>query len=49
MQSALINTSFNLHGEPIVSTPNEAIKSFKSAELDYLVIGKYLIWNKTKG
>lgn len=42
-QSVLINTSFNMHGEPIVSTPKEAIKSFKNAKLDYLVIDNYLI------
>jgi carbamoyltransferase len=39
----LINTSFNFAGEPIVETPEDAIKSFLSSKLDYLVINNYLI------
>ena len=39
----LINTSFNMHEEPIVCTPNDAIKSFLRSKLDYLYIGDYLI------
>ena len=39
----LINTSFNMHEEPIVYTPEDAIKSFKRSKLDYLYIGDYLI------
>ena len=35
----LINTSFNVRGEPIVSTPSEAFSCFMGTELDYLVIG----------
>ena len=46
--SVLINTSFNLHGEPIVSTPQEAIKSFKNANLDFLVVNNYLVYNKNR-
>ncbi|MCX6701603.1 MAG: hypothetical protein NTX96_00150 [Candidatus Zambryskibacteria bacterium] len=45
-RSILINTSFNMHGEPIVSTPEEAIKSFKRAKLDYLALNNYLIYIK---
>ena len=39
----LLNTSFNLHGEPIVFTPKDAIKSFLKSGLEYLYIGKYLV------
>lgn len=39
----LLNTSFNDNGEPIVESPNDAIKCFLNIDLDYLVIGKYLI------
>lgn len=39
----LLNTSFNIHGEPIVETPQNAIKSFLTSDIDYLVLTKYLI------
>ena len=39
----LINTSFNLKGEPIVESPSDAIRTFIASGLDYLVLGKYLI------
>ncbi len=39
----LINTSFNVHEEPIVNTPSDAIKAFKSSKLDYLYLGKYIV------
>ena len=35
----LINTSFNIRGEPIVCTPAEAFKCFMGTEMDTLVIG----------
>jgi carbamoyltransferase len=38
----IINTSFNMHEEPIVTTPNDAIRSFEQGCLDYLAIGNYL-------
>ena len=40
---SIINTSFNLHEEPIVRTPSEAIRSFKISKLDALVIGSYIV------
>ena len=43
----LINTSFNIRGEPIVCTPEDAIKCFLSNDLDILVCEDYLI-SKTK-
>ena len=41
----LINTSFNIHEEPIVLSPSDAIKTFKAAKLDYLSIGSFLVKN----
>jgi len=38
----LLNTSFNVNGEPIVNTPEEAYQCFKKTEMDYLVIGNYV-------
>jgi carbamoyltransferase len=35
----LLNTSFNVRGEPIVCSPDDAVKCFLKTELDYLVIG----------
>ena len=39
----LMNTSFNIHEQPIVRTPEEAYKSFVESELDALAIGNYLV------
>ena len=39
----LINTSFNMHEEPIVCTPVDAIRGFIDGKLDYLVINNFLI------
>jgi len=41
--SVLINTSFNIKGEPIVCTPKDSIHSFKRADIDSLVIDKFII------
>jgi carbamoyltransferase len=41
--SVLVNTSFNIRGEPIVCTPEEAIHSFDRADMDYLVMGDYVV------
>ncbi|MDF2432853.1 MAG: carbamoyltransferase, partial [Mucilaginibacter sp.] len=45
--SLLINTSFNLRGEPIVCTPQDAYRCFMHMEMDCLVIGNYL-FERTK-
>jgi carbamoyltransferase len=42
---SLINTSFNMHGEPIVCTPEDALRSFEQGKLDYLAIGNWLVIN----
>ena len=39
----LINTSFNVHEEPIVCSPNDAVRAFKTSKLDYLYIGDYIV------
>ncbi|MEM7819474.1 MAG: carbamoyltransferase [Candidatus Aenigmatarchaeota archaeon] len=39
----VLNTSFNIAGEPIVCRPIEAIRTFYSCGMDYLAIGNYLI------
>lgn len=39
----LVNTSFNLRGEPIVASPGDAIKTFEWSGMDYLVLGQYVI------
>jgi carbamoyltransferase len=40
--SIMVNTSFNMHEEPIIRTPAEAVASVKQAELDVLAIGDYI-------
>jgi len=40
---SLINTSFNMHEEPIVCTPSDAIQSFQDGGLDYLALGNFLL------
>jgi carbamoyltransferase len=40
---ALINTSFNMHEEPIVCSPYDAIRAFKLGHLGYLALGKFLV------
>jgi carbamoyltransferase len=39
----VMNTSFNLRGEPIVCTPTDAIRTFFSSGMDALVIGNFLV------
>jgi carbamoyltransferase len=42
----LLNTSFNVMGEPIVESPLDAIRCFFTTGLDYLVLGNYVIGKK---
>jgi carbamoyltransferase len=39
----LVNTSFNVRGEPIVCTPEDAYKCFMHTEMDYLVVNNFLL------
>ena len=43
----VVNTSFNVRGEPIVCTPYDAYRCFMSTEMDYLVINNY-VFSKTE-
>jgi carbamoyltransferase len=38
----IVNTSFNVRGEPIVCTPDDAFRCFMRTEMDYLVMGDFL-------
>jgi carbamoyltransferase len=40
---ALVNTSFNVRGEPIVCTPEDAYRCFMNTEIDFLAVGDYLM------
>lgn len=42
----LVNTSFNVRGEPIVCTPDDAYRCFMRTEMDFLVLGDYLFDKK---
>ncbi|HUE37527.1 MAG TPA: carbamoyltransferase [Candidatus Acidoferrum sp.] len=39
----LVNTSFNVRGEPIVCTPDDAYRCFMNTEMDFLILGSYVI------
>jgi len=41
--AVIINTSFNVRGEPIVCTPADAYKCFMRTDMDYLVLGNYIL------
>jgi carbamoyltransferase len=43
----MINTSFNVRGEPIVCTPEDAYRCFMRTHMDHLILGNYLL-NKTE-
>ena len=44
----IVNTSFNVRGEPIVNTPNDAFNCFMGTELDKLVIGNCILEKKNQ-
>ncbi|MGB7749080.1 MAG: carbamoyltransferase C-terminal domain-containing protein, partial [Verrucomicrobiia bacterium] len=41
--AVLVNTSFNVRGEPIVCTPDDAYRCFVNTEMDFLVIGGFVL------
>ncbi len=47
--SGVLNTSFNLHGEPNVSTPEDAIRTVMNSGIDYVLIGQSLFKKKLVG
>jgi len=42
---SLINTSYNMHEEPIVCSPADGVRAFLDGKLEYLAIGNYLVTN----
>ena len=44
----LINTSFNVRGEPIICTPDDAYRCFMRSEIDYLTIGNFVLEKKAQ-
>jgi carbamoyltransferase len=42
----IVNTSFNVRGEPIVCTPDDAYRCFMRTEMDFLVVGNYILDKK---
>ena len=44
----LINTSFNVRGEPIVNTPEDAFNCFMGTELDALIIGNFCLLKRNQ-
>jgi carbamoyltransferase len=46
---ALLNTSFNLHGEPMVCSPLDAIRTVDQSGLSHLVLGEFLLTKKFSG
>ena len=43
VRGLLVNTSFNVRGEPIVCAPDDAYRCFMRTEMDYLVVENYLM------
>jgi carbamoyltransferase len=41
--AVIVNTSFNVRGEPIVCAPDDAYRCFMRTEMDYLVMGNYIL------
>ena len=42
----ILNTSFNLHGMPIVNDTEDAIYTLLNSGLDYVTVNDYLVWKK---
>lgn len=40
----ILNTSFNLHGYPLVATPDQAFFTFENSDLNYLAIGSFIVY-----
>ena len=44
----MLNTTFNIHGEPLVHTPSEAVSVFQRSGADALVLGRSLVLRESK-
>ena len=42
----LVNTSFNVRGEPIVCTPQDAFRCFMGTEIEMLIVGDCVLWKE---
>jgi carbamoyltransferase len=42
-RASVVNTSFNMHEEPIVCTPDDALRAFAASGLPYLVLGDFVV------
>jgi carbamoyltransferase len=42
----VVNTSFNVRGEPIVCTPEDAFRCFRGTEAELLVVGRSVLWKE---
>jgi carbamoyltransferase len=42
----LLNTSFNVKGQPIVNTPQEAVETYLRTGIDYLFLENTLVWRR---
>lgn len=42
-RASVINTSFNMHEEPIVGTADDAVRAFRAGQLPYLAVGNFLV------
>ena len=42
----VVNTSFNVRGEPIICTPSDAFKCFMGTEMDVLAVGNYILYKE---
>ena len=42
----VVNTSFNVRGEPIICTPTDAFKCFMGTEMDVLAVGNYVLYKE---
>ena len=45
----VVNTSFNMHEEPIVCTPEDAVRAFLRGHLDYLAMGPFIVESPNLG
>ena len=47
-KGVILNTSFNIHGEPIVCTPDDALDMFGRTRIDYLFMGDFLVFKSER-
>lgn len=47
--SVLVNTSFNMHEEPIVCTPHDAVRAFLDSNIDVLALGPFIVTHPARG